>query len=115
MANIFQKIFLPTYQWKILDMVKKYDIKEDRHESVDSLVYTYSITTDDTDIRAERRFDKNSAPFAKYNLYLNRKRKEGDIRNPSWEERNTHFACHLFHIMRRRFFDKNLAAKQFSW
>lgn len=124
MANFFQKFFRPEYQWRLLDMVEKYDIKEEFH-SFNTEHMTpcghpiwgkgstrkYFITTGDTYVIATREYDSTLKEPISVRLYVQRKRTDGDKRISEHSEENTAFAYKIYGQMR----DKYIGERQFTW
>lgn len=124
MANIFQKIFRPEYQWRLMDMVEKYDIKEEfRDFNTDHITpcghrvfgrgskRTYSIAADDTFIMATRNYDSAYANPISVSLYVRRNRNSEDKRTSEHTEKDTNFAYKMYGLMR----DKYIAEREFGW
>ena len=124
MANIFQKIFRPEYQWQLMDLVKECDIKEE-FCSFDTDHITpcghpvfgkgstqkYSLHTEDTYMVATRYCDTALSHPISVSLYVHRKRKNGDKRNSEHREKDTEFAYKMYALMR----DKYITEREFTW
>lgn len=124
MANFFQKLVRPEYQWRLLDMVEKYDIKEEFHSfNTDHITpcghpvwgkgstRKYFITTDDTYVIATRKYDSTLKEPISVRLYVKRERKDGDKRVSEHTEEDTSFAYKMYERMR----DKYFAEREFTW
>ena len=124
MANIIQKIFRPEYQWRLLDMVETYDIKEDFRQFDTNHITPcghqvfgkgstreYVITTDDTYVITRRNYDSTFAKPISVELYVHRTRQDGDKRVSEHREKDTEFAYKMYNKMR----DKYITEREFSW
>ncbi len=124
MANFFQKLFRPEYQWRLLDMVNEYDIKEEFCEfNTDHITpcghpiwgkgstRKYFITTDDTYVIARRKCDTAYKRPISVELYVKRVHQDGDKRTSEHREENTKFAYEMYKKMR----DKYIAEREFTW
>ena len=124
MANFLQKLFRPEYQWRLLDMVEEYDVKEEFHSFNTNHIAPcgnpvfgkgekriYSISTDDTFIATTRDYDSTYKEPSSIHLYVRRTRKDGDKRASEHTERNTLFAYKMYEKMR----DKYISEREFSW
>ncbi len=124
MANIFQKIFRPEYQWRILDMIDKYDIKEEvRTFNTDHITpcghpvfgegstRQYSINAEEASIIATRNYDSTLAHPISVDLYVRRERKDGDKRERVHTETDTEFAYKAYNKM----LNKYMREREFTW
>ena len=124
MANIFQKIFRQEYQWRLMDMVEEYDIKEELHsfntEHITPCGHPvfgrgskriYSIAAGDTFIMATRNYDSTFNCPISVSLYVRRNRQGEDKRASEHTEKNTKFAYKMYGLMR----DKYIAEREFGW
>lgn len=124
MANFLQRIFRPEYQWRLLDMVNKYDVKEEFNSfNTDHITpcghpvfgkgstRKYFITADDTYVIATREYDSAFAKPISVSLYVKRERKDGDKRASEHREKDTAFAYKMYGLMR----DKYIAEREFTW
>lgn len=124
MANIFQKIFRPEYQWRLMDLVKERDIKEE-FRSFNTYHITpcghpvfgegstrkYSFQTEDTYVVTTRNCDTAFKQPISISLYVHRRRKHGDKHVSEHSEKDTEFAYKMYALMR----DKYITEREFTW
>ena len=124
MANLFQKIFRPEYQWRLMDMVQEYDISEsfrsydtDHRIPCGRMVFgkgstrQYSMHNNNTYVCATRAYDSTLKEPISVRLYVKRERTDGDKRTSEYREENTAFAHKIYAMMR----DKYFAEREFGW
>ena len=124
MANIFQKIFRPEYQWRLMDMVQKYDIsKSFRNFNTSHITpcghmvfgegstMKYSMHNNNTYVCATRDYDSTLKEPISVRLYVQRERPDGDKRTSEHTEQNTAFAYKMYALMR----DKYITEREFTW
>lgn len=124
MANLFQKIFRPEYQWRLMDMVQEYDISEsfrsfntDHITPCGHMVFgkgstrKYSMHNNNTYVCATRDYDSTLNKPISVRLYVKRERTDGDKRTSEHTEENTEFAYKIYAMMR----DKYITEREFGW